>query len=34
MVKHANNLFRSNHVFHNKHVFPKVTNVPNRLKFI
>lgn len=31
MVKHAHNLLGPKHVFHNKHVFSKVTDAPNRL---
>lgn len=34
VVKHANNLLGLKHVFHKKHVFPKVTGIPNRLDFI
>lgn len=34
MIKHANNLLEPDHVFHNKHVFPEVTDIPNRLNSI
>lgn len=34
MIKHANNLLGPNYGFHNKHVFPEVTDIPNRLNSI